>query len=295
MNNICAGFIITYQRPETLLTTIDKVFSQTFPPERLWIIDNSEDDKTRQLVWGLGDSRIEYYKVGYNGGPALAAEIGLNLATKAGYEWIYWGDDNDPPFRHDCFERLLGLCKIKGIGVLGAVGHNFDERAGTIKRINTDILIKQKHIEVDYVAGSMCMLVNKDVVVKSGVFPNPDLFFGFEELDFCLKVKEKGYKIVVDCGLFLEARKKANRLDFKPPIYQKKKNLTREYYSLRNLLMIADDFKFTNMKIRLCWKWVAKSLYGFKYGVGYGKRNFYLITLAFIHYWKGIRGKTIDL
>jgi GT2 family glycosyltransferase len=289
------GFIITYQRPEILQKTIEEIFNQTFPPEILWIIDNSEDLATDHVIAGLMDSRLKYFRMGYNAGPAGAAATGLELCGKEGLDWIYWGDDNDPPFRTDCFERLLAIRDVNPFcGVLGTVGQFFDRKKGIIKRVQTRLLEKKDWIEVDYVAGGMTMLVSGEVA-RSGIAPDPELFFGFEELDFCLKVSRKGYAIVVDCKLFLEARKLHNRLDFERPVYKIKSNLNREYYSLRNLLMISDSLTLSGMRNQLIKKWIAKAIYGFRYGLGYGMRNFKLIFLAFYHYLKGIKGRTIDL
>jgi GT2 family glycosyltransferase len=289
------GFVITYHRPVVLLATIQSIFSQSCPPDFLWIIDNSEDLETDHAVAGLLDPRIRYYRMGYNAGPAGAAGRGLKLCAQEGADWIFWGDDNDPPFRKDCIERLLSIRDVNPFcGVLGSVGQFFDRKKGVIKRVQTRLLEKKEWIEVDYVAGGMCMLVSGEVA-KSGMAPNPDLFFGFEELDFCLRVSRKGYSIVVDCGLFLEARKKYDKMDYERPFYKQKKNLVREYYSLRNLLMISDTLTLPSMKYNIVKRWALKSFYGFRYGFSYGLTNFKLIALAFYHYYRGIKGKTLPL
>lgn len=293
---IClGGFIITYNRADILIDTITKVFAQTYPPEFLWIIDNSENLKTDHKIAGLIDPRIKYHNMGYNAGPAGAAAKGLELCANDGADWIYWGDDNDPPFRIDCFERLLVIRDENPFcGVLGAVGHFFDRKKGVIKRIQTRLLEKKSFVEVDSIAGGMCMLVSKEVV-KARVFPDKELFFGFEELDFCLKASRQGFSLLVDCGLFLEARKETGRMEFDRPVYQIKKSLNREYYSLRNLLYISDSLTLKTMKKRLFLKWTAKAFYGYRYGLGYGWKNMRLIAMAFYHYSKGIKGKTISL
>lgn len=289
------AFVITFNRPVTLLATIHAIFAQTHPPDFLWVIDNSDNLETDRAIAGLLDFRIRYHRMGYNAGPAGAAAMGLELCNKEGADWIYWGDDNDPPFRTDCFERLLAIRDVNPFcGVLGTVGQFFDRKKGVIKRVQTRLLEKKPWVEVDYVAGGMCMLVSGEVA-KLGIAPDPDLFFGFEELDFCLRVSRKGYAIVVDSGLFLEARRKHGKLEFERPIYQRKENLNREYYSLRNLLMISDSLTLPSMRNHLIKKWIGKSVYGFRYGPVYGFRNFKLIMLAFYHYLKGVTGKTIDL
>lgn len=289
------GFIITYNRPEILLKTIKKVFDQSFPPEMLWIIDNSDNLETDHVIAGLMDPRIRYFRMGFNTGPAGAAAKGLQLCAHEGVDWIFWGDDNDPPFRNDCFERLLDIKDQNPfVGILGVVGHFFDRKKGITKRIQSRLLQKKSTLEVDTIAGGMCMLINKKVV-EEGILPNADLFFGFEELDFCLKVSRKGFILLVDCGLFLQAREKFNKMDFEKPLYIKKKNLEREYYSLRNLLFISDSLTLRSMRNNLILRWGLKLFYGFRYGPIYGFKNFKMISLAFIHYYKGIKGKTIPL
>lgn len=289
------GFIITYQRPVILLQTIKEIFEQSHPPELLWIIDNSENLETDHAIAGLLNYKIKYYRMGYNSGPAGAAAKGLELCGKEGLDWIYWGDDNDPPFRLDCFERLLAIRESNPfVGILGTVGHFFDRKKGVVKRVQTRLLKRKETLAVDYVAGGMTMLV-KGEVARAGIVPDPKLFFGFEDLDFCLSVGRKGYAILVDCKLFIEARELHNRLDFERPTYKVKSNLNREYYSLRSLLMISDKLTLNAMRNKLIKRWIAKSIYGFRFGPRYGLKNFKLIWLAFWHYSRGISGKTIDL
>ncbi|MCR9082282.1 MAG: glycosyltransferase [Cyclobacteriaceae bacterium] len=289
------AFIITYHRPQILLETIKAVFSQTHSPDFIWIVDNSENLETDHVIASLLDPRIRFYRMGYNAGPAGAAAKGLELCAKEGADWIYWGDDNDPPFRSDCFERLLAIRDVNPFcGVLGAVGHFFDRKKGVIKRIQTRLLEKKDWVEVDSIAGNMCMLVSGDVA-KAGIVPDPDLFFGFEELDFCLKVSRKGYSLIVDTSLFLQAREMWGRIEFERPTYKKKKNLSREYYSLRNLLYISDSLTLKSMKKNLIKKWFFKMFYGFRYGLRYGFSNMKMISLAFWHYSTRVKNKTIDI
>lgn len=289
------GFIITYNRPEILRDTVQKVFDQTFPPEFLWVIDNSSGTETEEMILALEDPLLKYFRMGYNAGPAGAAVKGLELCGKDGLDWIFWGDDNDPPFRKDTFELLLSVRDANPFcGIIGSVGQFFDRKKGEIKRVQTRLLEKKVTIEVDYVAGGMCMLVSGEVA-RMGIAPDPGLFFGFEELDFCLKVRRRGFTILAHCELFLFLREKYNRLDFERPVYKKKQNLAREYYSLRNLLYIADSLTLKSMKNRLVWKWIGKIGYGFRYGPVYGIKNSRMILLAFYHFFIGKKGLTVNL
>jgi len=48
-----------------------------------------------------------------------------------------------------------------------------------------------KYFETDFVPGS-CMLIRRDVFEKIGLF-NEDFFLLFEDIEFCLRAKERGY------------------------------------------------------------------------------------------------------
>lgn len=289
------GFVITYNRPLDLAKTVRLIFEQSISPSQLWIIDNSDNDATYSWFLGVKDSRLKYFKMGYNAGPAGAAARGLQICGQEGMDWIYWGDDNDPPFKEDCFERLLAIRNENPFtGALGVVGHFFDRNKGEIKRIQTRLLERKKILEVDTIAGGQCLLVSGDAA-RVGITPDPNLFFGFEELDFCLKLKRRGFSLVVDCGLFLECRAFYNKLEYKRPIYQEKKNLSREYYSTRNLLIIADTLTMSPMKKRILIKSLGKMIWGFRYGISYGSKNFYLIGMALFDYFTGKKGFKIPL
>lgn len=295
MNIKIGGFIITYNRPDILKETIKKLFEQTFPPVLIWVIDNSDNLETDHVIAGLLDPRVKYFRMGHNAGPAGAAKKGLELCAAEDLDWVYWGDDNDPPEFKDTFELLLSIKDDNPFcGILGAVGHFFDHKKGEIKRIQSRLLERKVSLEVDTIAGNMNMLIKKELI-KSGVFPNPELFFGFEELDFCLKAKRRGFTLMVNCELFLRLREKHNRINYERPKYQRKTNLVREYYSLRNLLYISDELTLNKMKKQLIRKWIAKSFYGFRFGLLYGIQNFRIIYLALLHYRKGKMGKTLNL
>lgn len=278
------AFVMTYERPLILEDTIKKILDQSFPPEKILIVDNSRSEDTEKLINLLNDFRLEYYRVGYNSGPAGAARIGLKKLADEGYQWIYWGDDDDPPTFNDSLQILLSGVhegSFRSVGVIGSVGQYFDKLTGNMVRVPNTSLQQSGFLEVDSVAGNQSMIVNADVV-KRGVLPTPELFFGFEELDFCLKVKKAGFSIRASTDLFNRSREKYYRVDFVKPLYVKKdiKRLIRQYYSTRNILVILFRHElYLAFSYNLCKSFI-KSLVGFQYGLVYGQRNFALILKA---------------
>lgn len=282
MDKQFGGFIITYHRPEELLNTIHQVFAQSCPPQKLWIIDNSLDQLTQLAIQDLSDPRLVYYGVGYNAGPAGAAKIGLELLEKEGFDWIYWGDDNDPPPFPDTFERLFLLIqsnKDLKIGQVGVVGQRFDPYRGKTVRLKDKELEESSFVTVDTISGNQSKIINS-AVIREGIMPSPDLFFGFEELDFDLKMGRGAYLSLVDSTMFLELRKKYQRVQFERPVYTKKSStsISREYYSTRNLLWILRKNRLMLAYGINIGKSIFKMLIGFRFGWNYGVLNMNIIS-----------------
>ena len=277
-----AAFVMTYERPEVLLLTINNLRQQTFPPERILVVDNSISRQTEILLKKNHFINLEYIRVGYNSGPAGASKIGLTKLTELGYNWIYWGDDDNPPRDYMVFEHLFSGVKElqdKGVklGVFGGKGGYFNKFTGRIQSLSNKDLKRGKFVEVDSVPGGHTMLVNSEVI-KSGVLPDEKLFFGFEEFDFCLKLKNNGFKIFVDTQSWLNARKKNNTtLDnyrWKSSSFGNEELIDREFLSTRNLLNIFFKNKFLFPFLILIMKSIGKMFLGFVHGTNYGAKMF---------------------
>jgi GT2 family glycosyltransferase len=202
-----AAFIVTFNRPDVLMDTIQKILDQTRPPEKLLIVDNNDNDETKNKLAQLYP-QVAHIKVGHNSGFAGGGKVGLEALAKEGYEWILWADDNDPPYTEDTLEKLLQLAESYNgnCGQVGVVGHKINKRTGLVRRTTNEELEKGEYLEVDTIGGGMIKVIKGESVLK-GIVPEAKLFFGFEDLDHDLSQKKAGYKILVHSGLFRSAKK----------------------------------------------------------------------------------------
>jgi glycosyltransferase involved in cell wall biosynthesis len=271
-NKKFAAFIVTYNRPDILMDTIQKCLDQTRPPDKLLIVDNNDNDDTKNNLAKLYP-QVVHLKVGHNSGFAGGGNIGLQTLAKEGYEWILWADDNDPPYTEDTFEKLLKLAESYGdkCGQVGVVGHKINRRTGLIKRTTNEELEKSEYLEVDTIGGGMIKIIRGASVLK-GIVPEAKLFFGFEDLDHDLSQQRAGYKILVHSGLFLDLRKKWNRMTVtRTPIRKKDESvLWRDYYSIRNSLHVMAKNRYYLAFWSLLFISIAKSLLNYKHGFRYG-------------------------
>mgnify|MGYP003125433006 CR=1 FL=1 len=124
-----AAFVMTYERSNLILQTIKDIKTQAVAPELILIVDNSISNDTKELIIKQSFEDVIYHKMEFNSGPAGAAYYGLKELTRQGYDWIYWGDDDNPPKDYLIFESLFnGIKQLKSnnikLGIIGGKGGN---------------------------------------------------------------------------------------------------------------------------------------------------------------------------
>ncbi len=288
-----AAFIMTYRRPDILNDTIIKLINQTIPPNKILVIDNDPLKSAQHISVKHVSSNVEYFSTGYNSGPAGAAKFGLKILSSQGFSWIAWIDDDNPPVFENIFETLLSLenAGIK-VGCVGTVGQNFNKNKGVMKRIEDETLEGSGYLEVDNIAGGMCKLVNSKAILEDNILPDDTLFYGFEELDFDLRLQNTGYHLLTDKELYKRHRIFYNRMGMSLQRGKRKeiKSLWREYYSTRNLLIILKKQKLHKAMVLTIIKSCLKLFFGFRFGINYGFKNAKYIFTALRHFAIGKTG-----
>ena len=277
-----AAFIITYNRPDILQHTIYRIGEQSVSPSTILIVNNG-DAIPNSLHSSLPGISIEQCKMQSNVGPSGAANFALTTLNSRGFQWIQWIDDDDPPRVKDLNERLfmyLEKLKSQKIGIIAPVGSYFNLERGATIRVKDNEILNNQYLHLHTVGGNQCMIINSSVV-DSQCLPTANLFFGFEETNFCLKVLNAGYQIVVPCDLFQEYRSLASRWDLTKSDLRKTRILPwRNYYSIRNLIyMFLYEFNKPRVVLYIITRSILKALYGLSRPSN-GLRGFYLTILA---------------
>ena len=291
-----AGFLMTYERVDILEKTIEKILSQSIAPEKLLIVDNSESNSTELMIKRLENPILMYHKVGQNSGPAGAAKIGLEVLSQEGFDWIYWGDDDDAPIFDDTFKILLNMAlSNEKCGCVGVVGQYFNRFTGFVKRVPNELLRSEGVLKVDTIAGGMSKIVSGEMIRKYQIFPDEKLFFGMEELDFDLKIKKTGYNLLVDRPFYYQHRLRWNRVDVPNKSLQVKSDnaLVREYYSIRNGLYIYKKNRLITAWIIFFSYYATKQIFSFKFGIKQGKSRFKLFYKAIYDLFSSKMGKFV--
>lgn len=231
--------MITFRRPDVARSTVESLELQTRPPDHIWIIDNDRSD-LGDLAGGRDD--VTYLRTGANLGPAggIAFAMEQVLAIARDGDLLLLVDDDDPPPYADSLEGLVRLFgrfgpddRVAGVGLSGS---RFDRRRGRVRRL-TDAEL-DGIIDVDSVAGNQMPLYRVGAIRASGPF-DAQLFFGFEELDFGLRLHRAGYRLVVDASTIRRQRTDRGRLGLGRRVPGRHLIPWRRYYSARNIVVIT--------------------------------------------------------
>ena len=185
-----AGVVVLYN-PDS--NVIDNLGSYIFGFEKLFVIDNSDCqcvELINELLLRFG-SQIEYFYMGGNLGIATALNKGMMLAKEFQAGWVLTMDQ-DSMFQESSIKVLLEslnripLADQDRLGILSCKhfieGYPFEEDFSDFK-------------EVDFVMTSG-NLVNIDAYNKIGLFRD-DFFIDEVDVEFCRRLINDGYKIVV--------------------------------------------------------------------------------------------------
>ena len=238
------GLIVTYERPAELLAMLGAVMAQTRPPDRMLVVDNGSRHRAEDVVRSFGS---DYVGTQANLGPAGGIATGMEqiLREAADDDWIMLFDDDDPPPFDDVIEELLvfGSSMVErdeqtaGVGALGAV---YDRRRGIFRRLPDGGL--RGAVSVDVIHGGRFPLYRCGVLRASGVF-DAELFFGFEEGDFGLRLRKEGYSLYLHGAMAIRLREELGELNRpNPQRTALDKAAWRRYYGVRNSTLLAKRY-----------------------------------------------------
>ena len=276
-----AAFIITFHRPHCVREYILSLLGQTLVPETILVLDNGSDEQTRAVVLSFQreGAPVRYVGLGDNMGPAGAANVGLDRLVGDGYTWILWGDDDNPPGSKTALEELVTLPgryhNPASVGAVGLTGGRFNWRTGRLSNlVEADL---KGIVEVDVVGGGWQLLVHRRAVESVGL-PAAELFFGFEEGEYCLRIRKAGFSILVDGDDLRRRREEMGKLGL-PARYRDPRKagdatrLWRSYYSTRNYTyMMAHTYHRTDLVLREMGRAIARSAFALRHGPGYSRR-----------------------
>jgi GT2 family glycosyltransferase len=296
------AFVMTFNRPEGLEGSLAYLLGQSRRPDEIWVIDNGSGTAARTAVERYAGEGVMYHASGDNIGPAGALASGFRLLADAGCDWFLAVDDDNAPTEPGAdriVEELVDLaerCDDGRLGIVGISGSRFDWQVGEHVRVPDDEL--SGDLEVDVIGGGCGLMVSRTLVDDVGT-PNPALFFGHEEVLFCLAARRNGYRIVVSGESMHRAREAHHRLGQEAvrrtvvatdPYHA----LWRRYYVTRNYIYpMRREFAEPRRARRMALKSAVQAVLAFGRGPSYGRRYSSMQLKGIIDGYRGRLGRTV--
>lgn len=280
---------------------LDRLVDQTRPPDHLLVVDNSPSEEIRAIIESRdGALEMEYLAAPENLGPAGGIALGMERLVQLGedQDWVVLLDDDNPPRSSTELEDLFGfaqtmLAKNPRTGGVGVVGGLLDRRRGRLIRVPDEQL--EGAVPVDHIPGNNLPFYRIEVIRQVGTFRS-ELFFGFEELEYGLRLNESGFAIYAHGRLWRDIRALKGRLGkSKRPSYRVQEPDWRRYYSLRNLVFIlrAHQLERTALRVILGGA-LAKPLVNLPIHPVLSVRNLAVNWRAVRDGWLGRMGRTVE-
>jgi GT2 family glycosyltransferase len=207
--------VLTYRRPQWASQVVsDLLGSEGLDPSQVVLVVNGEgglDD--REL-----EKTIEVLSLPQNVGPAGAFGQAMKYARETSpAPWIYLCEDDQTAYHRLPSPRLRNLIDeverferdVPGlpIGAVLASGRSVDMRTGRTHRLGVPPSGARLH-EADFGPWWGALLSRR--VVDEGLYPDENMFWWGEDLEFWLRVRAAGFRVLVDRASHRTARNKAS-------------------------------------------------------------------------------------
>ncbi|MBI2195745.1 MAG: glycosyltransferase family 2 protein [Candidatus Levybacteria bacterium] len=194
-------FIIVLHFGDKLVTLdcVKSIVKAKLNFDRLIIVDNSQNFDA-----GRFKGKIEVLRTKKNLGFAGGVNVGIKHALSKDADYILLLN-NDAIAKQDFLSALIKFGnQFENAGIIGPaikfkrdgkiiydLGGKINKLFGRTTHNETSKISNKKPRQVDYTSGC-AMLVKKDVFDKIGLF-DERFFLYYEDVDFCIRAKNKGY------------------------------------------------------------------------------------------------------
>ena len=283
-----AAIIVSYNPDSNLFDSINLLLNQV---EKVIIVDNGSKEKYVKYIKSINEDKIEIILNKENLGVATALNIGVRKALENGYEWILTMDQDSkasPDMVKKMFNVYNSINREERKDILSIFPNFVDERIQSIEENSN--MNSYEYVDADITSGN---LLRKEVFEKVGFFDD-SLFIDLVDTDFCMRLNEKGIKMIKirDAVLYHSLVESKTIKGILGSFNTSNHSAVRRYYMTRNRFYIWEKYKglnsFTlNRDKKLFKKEFVKIILGEKDKVNKIK----MVLRGYKDYKKGIKGK----
>ena len=190
-----AACIVYYQDQVSLNNLLKSLSNQTLPPTAVFIADNNSSQQINLATFSF---LVKVIRLDENKGFAGGANIALKEAISSNYTNLMLLSQ-DVLLENDSAQKLMTQLDISnGIvfpTMINRKTNSVFSKGGNISKFFGSIKLSTKDVprSVDWADGS-CLAFNSELF-KSTNGLNESFFMYFEDVDFCLQAKSKGFNL----------------------------------------------------------------------------------------------------
>ncbi|MBS7255456.1 glycosyltransferase family 2 protein [Flavobacterium branchiicola] len=243
---------ILYKSDELLEDFFQSLSLQKNANFTLFLLDNDANDTTKEIVYSLSDkynlsNSVQYIECKDNSGFARGNNIVLQEVLKNDFEYILLANNDVFFTQANLLSSLKDKCAISKVVTPQILYYGTNEiwfSGGYINKYKGLNIhenefkpiseVKQDERFVEF-APACFLMVHKNIFEKIGLF-DEKFFVYWEDVDFCVRINNSGFKILLDPSLNIEHKVSVSTGG--------RASLFSTYYFLRNrLYFIRKHFK----------------------------------------------------
>ena len=234
-----AAIIVSYNPDSNLFDSINLLLNQV---EKVIIVDNASKEKYVKYIKSINEDKIEIILNKENLGVATALNIGVRKALENGYEWILTMDQDSkasPDMVKKMFNVYNSINREERKDILSIFPNFVDERIQSIEENSN--MNSYEYVDADITSGN---LLRKEVFEKVGFFDD-SLFIDLVDTDFCMRLNEKGIKMIKirDAVLYHSLGESKTIKGILGSFNTSNHSALRRYYMTRNRFYIWEKYK----------------------------------------------------
>lgn len=205
--------ILNYNGYKDTIECVNSLKKINYKNYNVIIVDNNSIDESEKIL----KEKFKQYTIiqtGENLGYAGGNNVGIRYAVKNNADYIcilnndvivekYFLEELVKYLYNNHNAAMVGpmICEYSNERIVQSTGAMINLYKGNVPPLNcgkTQDEINQKVIKCNYIGGA-CILVRKEILDEIGLIPE-NYFLFFEETEWCLKAKKRGYDIVCYCN-----------------------------------------------------------------------------------------------
>jgi len=194
--------VVTRNRHRLLALCLDSVGSQDRPPDLTIVVDNASDEPIDAVLAHRQNTLL--LRLSRNQGPAAAFGLGIRYALAGQADFVWMMDDDGRPADSYCLSRLLATRVLEGADLVSPLIRDIDrpERLAFPIRLAGRTRFTAASLDNVPLIIGFAHLFN-GALIGRGVFqtvglPNAQLFIRGDEVEFLLRMRRAGLRILTD-------------------------------------------------------------------------------------------------